>query len=238
MCLAAVLFVTLTARLAVGATLWGRDTFLANVQQLASQTDLRDAQAVGRLLGADMGLRPYCANAQCSPNKVLGMARAFPDPPLTLPGDSGVSAQYYAPDRTDPPGSDLPLIGTLAVLDLFPARGGFCLHRSDVRAALGPETFQGSPLNRGEPLDIALDYVAFSGAEYRTVVSFTFAGPVSDDGCLALASVRQDNFGLDRKAAARREAFPVLSWPATESPYSTRTRLILLPTGTHSTPQA
>ena len=219
MYLAAALLVTLTARLAVGATLWSRDTFLANVQQLAAQADLRDAQEMGRRLGADLGLRPYCADAQCSPNKVLGMARAFPDPPLTLPGDGGVSAQYYAPDRADPPGSDLPLIGTLAVLDLFPDRGGFCLHRSDVRAALGPEAFQGSQLNRGEPLDIALNYVAFSGAEYRTIISLVFAGPISDDGCLALASVRQDNFGLDRNAAARRKAFNVLSRPATESPY-------------------
>ncbi len=203
---------------------WGRSTFLGNVARLAGQTDLRDAAITALALGVAVPLRPYCGAATCNGLAVLGMVYAFPEPPVALPASGGVTAQYYVADRTDPPGTDMPLVGTLAALDLFPPHGGFCLRRSDVRAALGPEASTGSPLGRGEPGAVALNYVAVEGTEYRTVELFVFAGPVAADGCLAFASVRQDNFGRNADAAARRAAFrPSADWPpfAQEEPVDT-----------------
>ena len=203
---------------------WDRSAFLSNVALLARQTDLRDAAATSHALGAALSLRPYCGAATCNGFAVLGMVHAFPDPPIMLPASGGVTAQYYAPDRTDPPGTDVPLIGTLAALDLFPPRDSSCLRRSDVRAALGPEASTGSALGRGEPGAVTLNYVAVEGIEYRTVESFVFAGLAAADGCLAFASVRQDNFGRDADAAARRAAFqPSADWPpfAQEEPIDT-----------------
>ena len=210
---------------AVDQFVWQRDDLIVSAHSLAAHVDIRDRVALERALGVEVQVRPYCGNVSCAGRVVLGVVRAAPDPPLRLPGEAGMTAQYYMPERMDPPGSDLTLVGTLATLDLFPSRDAVCLRRSGVREALGDAAFQGSSLGRGEPLEVALNYVAFTGAEYRTVVEFVFTGPPSEDGCLAYASIHEDNFDVGGEVASRRAAFQPLSWKAGNSVYFDEDRL-------------
>ncbi len=183
---------------------WRPETTIRDAASLAAHIDFGNGDTIARGLGVRVSLRPYCTGTVCERQNVIGYTDSFPDPPIRLPGASGLTAQIYV-------ASERPAIGTLAALDIFLPAHGACLRRGDVRRELGQESFDGVSPGVTEPLGAGLNYIVNKKPDFRTVLEFVFAGPIGTDVCLAFVSIKDDTFGVAESAVHHGNGWSAVS---------------------------